>query len=58
VAGFPLTDPLVQDFLELISSGGGTAESPFTFRIQLEILEPMGTLAVDRIADIVVVDEP
>jgi hypothetical protein len=58
VARFPLSDPLVQDFLELISSGGGIAQSPFTFRIQLEIPESMGTLAVDRIADIVVVDEP
>jgi len=59
VATFALSDPLIQDFLELIISGGGVEQSPFTFRVELDIPEVMVPPKLyHRIANIVVVNEP
>jgi len=58
VAVFALSDSLVQDFVQLVTAAGGVNNSPFTFRIKLNVPESMSTLAVDRIDNIVVVNEP
>ncbi len=48
----------LSDFVQLITAAGGVNNSPFTFRIKLNVPESMSTLAVDRIENIVVVNEP
>jgi len=57
VAVFALSDSLVQDFVQLVTAAGGVNNSPFTFRIKLNVPESMSTLAVERIDNIVVVNE-
>lgn len=58
VAVFALSDSLVQDFVQLVTAAGGVNSSPFTFRIKLNVPESMSTLAVSRIENIIVVNEP